>query len=173
MNCPVCKKDVVEAFQVWSDKPFTAKEALPGLAAWGGLDVPRTIICQNKQFVHFRFDRSGEEHLVEMVPNLPDRRETIREHYESLIRPCEHDGCANNGNPAWSLFGDPEPLGWYCDDHAYEHGVCPVCRYFLAGSESFDFSKNGMCADCFEMLQQEMGEFDDEMEDEFADDLGL
>ncbi len=39
MNCPKCHKEVKGFYRVWSDKAFTAKEALPGLIAWDGLDV--------------------------------------------------------------------------------------------------------------------------------------
>lgn len=165
-KCPICLQEVEDFFQVWSDAPFTAKEALPGLAAWGGIDVPRTIICQSDHFVHFAFDHDGHEHLVEMVLDLPEKREAIREHYEHINHPCDVEGCANKAWPGWSVFGDPEPLGWVCDEHAYEQGFCPVCHNYLAGSESFDFSPVKMCVDCYEEMQIEMGEMDEEFDEE-------
>ncbi len=169
MNCPKCHKEVEEFHRVWSDKPFTAKEALPGLAAWGGIDVARTILCEKGQFVHFKFDHIDVEHLVEMVPDLPQKRQTIREHYESMKHPCDHEGCTADGWPGWSLWGDEEPIGWTCDKHAQQQGFCSGCHTFMAGMESFDFSPSGLCDDCSEELLHEMGEddWDDEFEEEF------
>lgn len=166
MKCPKCGEEVAEFKRVWSDGPFTAKEAMPGLAAWGGYDVPRTVICETPTHVHFKFDHDGTERLVEMVPDLPEKREAIREHYEQMKHTCDKEGCDKDGWPGWTIWGDEEPVGWTCDDHAYEQGFCPVCHNFLAGLESFDFSPAKMCTDCFEELQFEMGEFDEEWDEE-------
>lgn len=160
-ECPMCHKQVEESFRVWSDKPFTAKMPLPGLAAWGGAEVLRTILCQSDRFVHFAFDHSGDEHLVEMVPDYPEEAANIRAHYERQSHQCEHDGCQKKGWPGWSLWGDEEPIGWYCDEHAYRHGFCPSCHYFYAGNEEFDFGDLELCGDCAGEMRRVLGEFDD------------
>ena len=37
---------------------------------------------------------------------------------------------------------------YYCAEHCQKNGYCYGCGQFWAGSESFDFSKNGLCSNC-------------------------
>lgn len=168
MECPKCNKQVGDFHRVWSDKPFTAKEALPGLAAWGGLDVERTVLCESGQFVHFKFDHSGDERLVEMCPDMPERREIIMDHYESMKHKCDKEGCEKDGWPGWSLWGEEEPICWSCDEHAHEQGFCFLCHYFYAGLyEDFDFGP-GPCPDCRDQVNEDDGYEDWEDEDDYC-----
>lgn len=169
MECPMCHKDIEEFHRVWSDAPFTAKAGLEGLLAWGGYGVERVVLCQSDRFVHFRFVVTNKEHLVEMVPDLDKKRAIIREHHKSQKHGCDQAGCENEGEPGWSMWGEEEPLGFYCWDHAYENGFCPGCMTFMAGIESFDFSSSGLCANCEADLEPE---WEDEDELEFDDFMG-
>lgn len=37
---------------------------------------------------------------------------------------------------------------YYCAEHCQKNGYCYGCGEFWAGSESFDFSKSGLCSNC-------------------------
>jgi hypothetical protein len=37
---------------------------------------------------------------------------------------------------------------YYCPEHCKKNGYCYGCGEFWAGSESFDFSRNGLCSNC-------------------------
>lgn len=160
MQCPMCKKEVEQSFEVASNnkEPFTAVHALQGLFAWGGYGVPRTVLCENQEFVHFSFDFNGEEHLVKMVKYDPKAIAIKHQYWNENPEPCEHDGCTEMGIPRYLHSIDTEPMGWYCDEHTKEGGFCWMCSTFAAGTEAFDFSSTGLCGSCQEELEDEMSE---------------
>lgn len=50
------------------------------------------------------------------------------------------------------LFFSPshicETFDYYCPEHCQKNGYCWGCGEFWAGSESFDFSRSGLCSNC-------------------------
>jgi hypothetical protein len=172
--CPICKQEVVESFEVPSNtlEPFTGVDIMKSLSAWGGIDVPRTILCQDGEYTHFKFDHSGEEHLVRMTifdqQALTDRHEYHNDHPQMCEYTEEVNGevkqCGETGIPCYLSWSDAEPDGWYCGEHAHDAGFCPGCGLFSAGTESFDFSPTGYCENCQEEFESEF-EDDDEFDD--------
>jgi len=51
---------------------------------------------------------------------------------------------------AWEFWrkGYADTYDDYCADHCQKNGFCYGCGEFWAGSESFDFSRNGLCSNC-------------------------
>lgn len=47
---------------------------------------------------------------------------------------------------------------YYCYKHAENSGFCLGCGYFLAGTDSFDFSKcKGYCQECIDEINADLG----------------
>ncbi len=181
MKCPICQKEVEESFEVPGNsmEPFTGVDAMKSLKAWGGYGVLRTVLCQQGEWTHFKFDHSGAEHLVQMVKfdqqALADRHEYHNEHPQR----CEHidesdqdedhkEQCQELGIPCYFDWSNMEPDAWYCTEHAHNEGFCPGCGLYHAGTESFDFSPSGYCGQCQESFEDEVE--DDDYDDEFEDD---
>ena len=82
---------------------------------------------------------------------------------ESIIKydgPCED--CSDSGS---RYEYDPEGPHYYCWKHAIEHGLCPVCGRVVGGIEIEEFSyipKYGMCSSCYESIQDEIEQPDEE-----------
>jgi hypothetical protein len=165
-KCPLCHKAIEVYFEVHTDKPFTAHEPMEGLIAWGGIDVPRTILCQNDAFVHFAFDFNGQEHLVKMIGFNLEATAAAKDKNAKNPETCGHEGCTNEGTPCYLMPLDEEAVGYYCWEHAHDEGFCPSCGHFFAGWESFDFSPDGLCEGCREMYRDEMEDYD-EYEDDY------
>lgn len=73
---------------------------------------------------------------------------------------CEHGGCRRRGQPCYITADDSEPDGFYCAEHAQEHGFCSMCGQFWGGIEEFDFG-NGVCPNCREYMDKDLGYWDD------------
>jgi len=71
-------------------------------------------------------------------------------------------------NDHFYLFPDDTEAGFLCDDCAREWGFCPVCGYFVLGSnEDRTLYGHGCCSECLEELKIELGEYDDDDGDDF------
>lgn len=164
MQCPVCKKEVEEHYEVFtvSMEPFTGVHALQGLMAWGGYGVEKTTLCQDGEFVHFKFDRTGQEHLVKMMFYDAEMIEAKHRYWWENPQPCEHEGCSEIGKPRYIHSVDIEPNSWLCHEHAKEGGFCWSCSLFAAGTEEFDFSRSGTCGNCQEEIEVDLVEDDDD-----------
>lgn len=82
---------------------------------------------------------------------------------------CEHEGCTSARTEAfyWPVVepGEKDDV-WFCYEHAIENGFCIWCNHFGAGSDDYDFSGHrGFHRDCYEALQHETGELDDEYDE--------
>jgi hypothetical protein len=149
-KCPGCGKGFEQAYTVHStsQEPFTAVEPREGLAAYGGYTVAKMLLCNQGGAVHFRFEHSGEERLVRIVPY---NQASIEEQKRLNARPpkqCEHAGCDREGMAMYLLPLETVPHEWFCAAHAHEHGYCWSCQIFNAGFEEFDFADSGLCGDC-------------------------
>ena len=82
---------------------------------------------------------------------------------ESIIRydgPCED--CSDSGS---RYEHDPEGPHYFCRKHAIEHGLCPVCGRVVGGIEIEEFCyipRYGMCSSCYESIQDEIAQPDEE-----------
>lgn len=159
--CPLCGKEA-EYVEFTCNGPFTAPAELcyAGLEVWGMYSVPKEIICQSADYVHFVFP-DGQERLVKMLPFHRDDFEAKAQAAYELTRTCEYPDCLRQGYSCFSLFQPLDPIGFFCYDHMSENGVCSGCRLMLAGFEDFDFSPDGLCAGCRE---DDSADFDDEEE---------
>lgn len=88
------------------------------------------------------------------------------------VHPCETENCTSietaKYHNQWAE-GDDE-FEWLCDDHAIADGYCLGCRWFCAGTESYDFSPiKGYCHDCVEEIRYDAGEYDDDFYDDDLD----
>lgn len=157
-HCPMCKEKVDSFATCRADEPFTAKEPMEGLEAWGTYDTPKELLCLDGTYVHFRFLGDGSTRLVELKEfNLEQIRDTQREHTQEYHQ-CEHEGCNEQGEPYYIRQFDEEVNGWSCREHAEEEGFCWGCHLFCAGTEDFDFGHSGLCGSCQEQFDDEMGE---------------
>lgn len=65
-HCPICKAKVDCYDECDTDTPFTARDIVEGLNAWGAASVPKDVVCYaGGEFVHFR--TPGLERLVRMT----------------------------------------------------------------------------------------------------------
>lgn len=60
--------------------------------------------------------------------------------------------------------GAADTFDYYCAEHCQKNGYCYGCGEFWAGSESFDFSRSGLCSNC----QSEVEDYIDD-EDYYSD----
>lgn len=176
--CPICQKEVEDFVQAHTSTPFTMKAvampwmAIEGIDAWGVYSVPKTVLCQNERFVHFRFDTEiGGERLVEMVGDYDfEAIERAREELEKVPHQCDTEGCSDPGEACYMTPMDAEPNEWHCYAHAHEAGFCPICHLFYAGGDDeFDFGKSGLCSGCREAIADENGDYDDDEGFDYAD----
>lgn len=65
-HCPICQHPVTSYYETESKQPFIHTVALIGLDIWGSLQVEKSIVCQNDQYVHFVFHYDNEHRLVKM-----------------------------------------------------------------------------------------------------------
>lgn len=77
---------------------------------------------------------------------------------------CEHEGCNRLGvacQPCgYGEEAEPEPE-YFCSDHAFDHGYCYACGGFWAGVEDFEFSRNRLCSNCRDDLDDDPIDEDD------------
>lgn len=50
----------------------------------------------------------------------------------------------------------------YCAEHCQKNGYCYSCGEFWAGSESFDFSRSGLCSNCRSEYEEDYDEDEDD-----------
>lgn len=166
-NCPECNKEFETIYLVQSTnaEPYTAVpwDMMNALEAYGTTHTDKQTICHSGNYLHFKFLHNNEERLVLMKEFDPTEIAVDRAENESahVDKTCEEEGCTNEGDPCYMNFCDTQANGYYCDDHAHDNGFCPMCNYFYAGIESFDFSPNGLCEQCQDQLADELGEYDD------------
>lgn len=170
--CSICMRFVEETFTVHNNnlEPFTSIDPMEGLVAWGGYGVARTLLCVGKDFVHFKFDHDGGEHLVFMKEYNPKALQALYDDWQDHPEPCQHEDCFEPGIAcrfAWELEAVEE---WLCHEHAPAEGYCSNCGVYSAGTEGFDFEHPGWCNDCYAALQDELDDEDD-WEDEGYDDF--
>lgn len=80
------------------------------------------------------------------------------------VQPCEHPDCAEDGIPCF-LYPDLDtPHEWFCPTHAAENGYCASCGIFSSGIESFDFLHPGYCDNCWDEIEAENAEPDEDDE---------
>lgn len=162
-HCPLCKEKIDSFATCRASEPFTAKEPVEGLEAWGTYDNPKELMCFDGKYVHFRFLADGSTRLVELkefnLENIRKAQALNAQQYHT----CEHESCQNKGEPYYIRPFDEEVNEWLCADHAKEHGFCWGCHLFMAGFEHFDFGKGGLCGSC-------QDQFDDETEDYYDPD---
>jgi hypothetical protein len=174
--CPNCKNSFDKLYTVHTtdNEPFTATalHAIEGLNVYGVAE--KVIICQQDNFLHFKFTTDDEERLVQMLPPNFDEIDAAHERADAVSAQCEHEGCTNQGDACWGYMHELEPMGYYCDEHKYEEGFCVCCNTFNAGIESFDFGEHhhgmkGYCESCADQMKSELGEDDDYWDEEFDD----
>lgn len=175
IRCPMCSKQFDELHEVVSNsaEPFTAiaLDPMAGLTAFGVYSAPKELVCHDRKYTHFRFLDNGEERLVKINQYEPDKLQEAHEYSEAHPQPCNEEGCTKIGRPCYLSPLNQAPDDWYCDEHCHDAGYCPNCGLFNAGIESFDFSKNGLCESCTEMLEAESGDYDDyDDDDDWGDD---
>jgi hypothetical protein len=176
MRCPGCNQEVEAFFTVPSNdlEPFTSVDAFKGLKAWGGYGVQRTILCQVGAYTHFKFDRTGTDHLVKIEKFDLAALTAAHDYHNEHPRACQHIEnemtCLDAGIPCYFDWSNETPDAWYCADHAHTNGFCPSCGLFNAGFEAFDFSPTGLCESCQEYLAIEFDEDDDVYEDDYEED---
>jgi len=170
-ECIICGKNI-EYFELECDKLFTAPGDLrfKALTIWGAIGVEKEIICQNNEFVHFKFLSDNSERLVKMLGFNQDEYYQKQEEIYQTREQCNHKDCQSEGFPCFSIWEPDTPIGYFCEDHMRSEGCCPGCHQLMAGFESFDFSKSGYCENCEEAIKEDLGEYDDEYEyDEYED----
>lgn len=77
---------------------------------------------------------------------------------------CEQEGCDSTDTIECRL-PDYEETGifyHYCPKHAEANGFCVCCGEFWGGIESFEFWHPGLCDNCHDDIQAELGEYEDE-----------
>lgn len=87
----------------------------------------------------------------------------------SAEQKCEHEGCTSEAI-ACQLdddFFDDKVSEWLCPEHAHEAGYCMVCGRFWGGIESFDFLHPGYCDNCWDEIQADGADGDEECGDDF------
>lgn len=82
---------------------------------------------------------------------------------------CEHEDCGSDVTMPfkWPVVepGMQSPI-WLCSEHAAEYGFCPMCLYFVLGSDDDrTLAHNGVCVECLDTLRYEMGEADDDWDE--------
>lgn len=66
---------------------------------------------------------------------------------------CEHMESPVNGRDLYYYFPDGTEAGFLCDTCAANEGFCPVCGYFVLGSDDDrTLSQYGCCAECFDEI---------------------
>lgn len=83
---------------------------------------------------------------------------------------CQEPGCMNPADeyklPDPANIDGPDEIHYYCRTHAHDAGFCPECKRFFGGIESFEVNPLGVCAECFEALQDDVVETHDAEEEE-------
>lgn len=154
-HCPMCKKKVDSYTTCRADEPFTAKEPIEGLEAWGAYSVEKELLCFDGTYVHFRFVADGESRLVKLEEFNLEKIRKAQALEQQQYHTCEHEGCQAEGQAYYMRPYDEEANGWYCDEHAQIEGFCWGCHLFAAGTERFDFGKSGLCGSCEQDYEDE------------------
>lgn len=156
-QCPKCEKRFDKGYIVRtnSPEPFVAdhRDLFHAMTVYGTYNIEKEVICHEGEWLHFRFLDTGEERLVKMVALDEDEIARLRE--ENLpddAWECQHGTCGLPGEPYYRSALEVEVSEWLCGDHAHAHGFCYGCGQFLAGFESFDMSKSGLCEGCEEEM---------------------
>lgn len=85
---------------------------------------------------------------------------------QTLALHCEH--IIPTARDHYYFFPDDTEAGYLCDDCARDLGFCPVCCYFVLGSnEDRTLGYHGCCTECLEELKIELGEYDNDDGDDF------
>jgi len=85
---------------------------------------------------------------------------------------CWHKGCTETHVVPCYLPSYQGPVDynhadtWLCPQHCQEEGFCWGCGQFWAGIESFDFSSSGLCENCKDESDADMGCCDECDEDD-------
>lgn len=71
---------------------------------------------------------------------------------------CQHEGCTSDSVSEWSIGGyEPEPVFFFCHEHAAEFGFCLDCGSYIGGTEDvFLTGRTGICFQCYEREQREL-----------------
>jgi len=85
---------------------------------------------------------------------------------------CWQPGCTETDTIKCRVYERDEADGkWkpdifrYCHDHAKENGFCYCCGELCAGIESYEFTHPGLCDNCFDQIEADMG-WDEPLEEE-------
>ncbi len=168
-KCPDCGKEFEQIYEVHANEfePFIAISVIEGLNAYGPIQVHKDVVCHRLNWVHIRFADDGEERLIKITKFDAEALGEAHTYHTEHPKQCQHEGCHEDGIPCYYDWLSDTPDGWYCGEHTREEGFCWGCGLFHMGIEDFDFSPNGLCYECREMLKAEMG--DDDYYDEDAD----
>lgn len=119
---------------------------------------------------HCQVGEIEEDHYAEVRTyycNLCGRRDTDFNAIGNAIEVpeeehiCQEEGCTSTDTtPCYYEPGD-QPDAYYCGEHIHDQGFCWGCGYFWAGVETFDFSSNGLCENCYGELEDEEDVDDD------------
>jgi hypothetical protein len=75
---------------------------------------------------------------------------------------CQETGCLNPADeytlPDPANMDGPGVIYHYCWTHASDAGFCHECKRFFGGVESFGLNPLQVCAECFEALQDCVGD---------------
>ena len=85
-----------------------------------------------------------------------------------MTHKCEHEGCTETDIATYEypVLVDGEEIGQdLCYQHAYEAGFCPSCGYFVAGTGDENWLGLKICYECYQELQCETGELDEDYDD--------
>lgn len=116
LHCPTCGKKVDDNYQVPETEPFTATNPMLGLQVWGPYSSEKTILCQGRTWVHFKFEADGNERLVQLgvpltEPFGPDGY--IEEEEDDVL----FSSCPN----CYDSWGIEEISFQQCDSCGYPH----------------------------------------------------
>ena len=82
-----------------------------------------------------------------------------QQRYRRIVEPrhsvtlCRHPGCRESECTFRFEFPDGADAGWLCYRHAIEHGFCPRCGNFIAGTG--EETAGGFCRDCDDEFRAE------------------
>lgn len=142
---------------------FVTVSARRGMEAFGPYSVPKTVVCHNDGlgFTHFKFDESGEEHLVQYQAFTEEALYVAQKQWDDNPQLCQHEEngekCARAGWPCRADWTDIEPREWFCESHCNLHGYCKACNL-----SAEPLSEDGYCMSCEESDSENLEEEDEE-----------
>jgi hypothetical protein len=80
------------------------------------------------------------------------------------VERCNEPGCDEDAIPCFLPSDTDTPSEWYCPTHAALNGYCKLCGTFCGGMESFEFIHPDYCDNCWDEIEAEDAEPDEDDE---------